>query len=479
MQGIGRNPHRPRADGSGAGHITTREIWALTWPQALMMFFQFLVGLTDVTVAGLINADTQAALGIINQCQFFLMIVGIAVVNGGVAAMSQSYGAGLVRRAERYAGLLLKLTGALCLCVIALGALLHTQLFSALRVPAEILPLTKDLWLLTLIMLPGSFATVATSGIFRARKNVRVPLISGIVVCAVNTVGDLGFGLGLLGLPNLGAEGLILASILSVTAGALVNLYVLIKTGPPARDCFAPYRWERLALPYILKVALPGGATQILWQLGYLVVFLIAGTLPEDRVASVAGMTAGMRIEAVLFLPAFAFSMTGSILVGRCLGAGDKAEAKRVGLRVAGAGALCMSLVGLCLLPWTEEITALIAPDPIVQTVAQSYLIFNIFAVPFTVTTMIMSGIFTGAGATMYTFIVFSVSVWLVRLPLAWLLGHHILRDASGIFAAMLLSQIVQSSACLFIFQRRDWYRFSSLAGRYKPTRRETMTKTH
>lgn len=451
--------------------ISSREIWALTWPQALMMLFQFLVGMTDVVVAGEIDSNVQAALGIINQCQFFLLVFGFAVVNGGVTAMSQSMGADKALRAERYIGLLFKLVGGICLLILLAGYIFREALFTALQVPGEIFSLTLDLWLFTLWLIPCGFLNALTAGVFRSRKNVLVPLLSGIIVCIVNTLGDLGLGLGWFGMPELGGRGLVLASILSMGMGGLFTLGVLIRRGIVSRRSFAPWAWERRALPYIVKVALPAGGTQVLWQLGYMVLFLITNTLPSDRVASTAGLTVGLRVESILFMPAWAFSMTGTILVGHCLGMGDRGEARRVGLRVAGAGALSMSLVALLILPWVREITAFVAPDPAVQAVAVQYILFNIAATPFTVTSMIMSGIFTGAGATVYTLVVFTVSTWLVRLPLAWYMGHIFWREASGIFLAMLVSQVVQASFAFYIFLRRDWYRFALGAKRFTKDR--------
>ena len=78
----------------------------------------------------------------------------------------------------------------------------------------------------------------------------------------------------------------------------------------------------RAAKGYLLNVALPAGASQIVWQSGYILLFAVAASLPSESVAALAGMTAGMRIEALLFLPGLAFSMTTSVLVGNFLGAG-------------------------------------------------------------------------------------------------------------------------------------------------------------
>ena len=462
-----QSPLPPSSSSASSSRVSSREIWNLTWPQAVMMLFQFLVGFTDVVVAGRISSEVQATLGLITQCQFFLLVVVIALCNGGIAAMSQSLGARLPRRAERYVGLIFQVAFVLCVLTVLFGYFFRENLFNVLDVPTALRGLIDELWLIFLAIIPGNYLMTVTTAVFRAHKNVWVPLFSGIVVCVVNGFFDFGFGLGYFGLPNFGAHGIAWATLVAVSAGALFNIFILYKKQLVTSRSFAPFRWQRRALPYIAKVALPAGGLQILWQLGYLVLFYITSTLPDGSVIALAGLTAGMRIEAILFLPAFAFNSTGSVLVGHCLGAGNKSEARRVGLRVTGAGALSMSVAAAFLYPWLVPVIAFVVPDPAVQPVALSYMHYNLVSTPFTVTSMIMSGIMTGAGATIYLMIIYSAATWCIRLPLAWYLGHIVWMEASGIFLAMLVSQIAQAASAMYVFLRLDWYRFASTAKRF------------
>jgi MATE family multidrug resistance protein len=431
------------------------------------MFFQFMVGFTDVVVAGRIHPHLQGAIGIITQCQFLMLVLGIALINGGLAAMSQAVGAGLHLRAERYVGLLIKAGVVFSVLTTAGGYFFAEHLMRFLHVPEEIFDLTLKLWKLLLPVLPTGYLAFLAAAVFRAHKIVRVPLISIILVCAVNAVADMGLGLGMFGMPRLDADGIVVSTIVSVSCGALFSLAVMVRAGLAGRRSFAPARWEKRAFPYILKVALPAGGSQFCWQLGYMVLFMITGTLPRDGVVAVNGLTDGMRVEALLFLPAMAFSFTASILVGHCLGAGNAEEAKRVGLRIAGTAALSMSLIALCLYPLLPYVTAFTVPDLSVRKVAADYILYNLLGTPFSVTSVVMSGIFSGAGATIYSMVSFSAGTWLVRLPLAWYMGHIIRQEASGIFLAMLVSQVVQSTLCLYFFFRRDWRGFASTAGRF------------
>lgn len=468
-------PSAPAAASAPAGSsavssvVSTREIWTLTWPQLLMMLFQFLIGFTDVWVAGRIHADVQAALGLVMQCFFFFMVIGIAIANASVSAMSQSLGAGRPQRAKRYLGLVLNMSLVMCAVAVLLGYFLRDQLMWLLQVPEAILPLALQLWLFYLFTLPFQYGTSLFAAAFRAHKKVYMPLYSGIVVCVVNFFGDFGFGLGYFGLPNLGAKGLAMSTLVASAAGSLFLLVMLFRQGYLGRDSFAPFRWQLDASRYLIRVALPSGGNSFSWQLGYLFLIALTASLPLDSINALAGLTTGMRIESILFLPAIAFSMTGTILVGHCLGHGDKAEAKRVGLRVLLVGVGGMSLAAVLLWPWVNEIAAFMAPSPGVQPQAVAYIKINLFSTPFTVGSMILGGLLTGAGASIYPFIVYSFATWCVRLPLAWYLGHVAWQSSSGIFAAMLISQVVQSSIILMIFLRADWARFSMYHARPAP----------
>ncbi|WBF68709.1 MATE family efflux transporter [Desulfovibrio subterraneus] len=450
-----------------------RNIWNLSWPQIVMMFFHFSIGFIDVWVAGQIDRSVQAAVGLISQSLFFFLVIGMAVANGSVAAISQSFGAGLRRRAFRYIGLVLYIGLIFGSAIWVVGRLFKWQFLGILQVPDEILPVTGYFLDVFLMLLPAYYLMVVTNAVFRAQKLVVVPLASTAIAAVVNAFTDFGFGLGWFGLPNFGYKGVAWATFASVTAATLFNVYMLYHHGLLKAETFPPLRWVRKGLPYLLKVALPTGGMQLLWHLGYMVLFAITASLPNDNVNALAGMTAGMRVESLLFLPAFAFNMTGSILVGNSLGAGRKDEALRIALRLTGIACGSMTLVAVCMYPFIDPLAAFLAPEPAVARQAVNYLLYNILSIPFTVASMTLGGIMTGAGATIYTFAVYSSATWLVRLPIAYTLGHFVWKDAEGVYLAMLISQIFQSSAMMYILLKRDWYRFSMMKRNNKGCRTE------
>jgi putative MATE family efflux protein len=447
-------------------HSPTRTIWKLAWPQLIMTMFHVLIGMTDVWVAGYISREVQASLGIITQSLFFLLVVAMAVANGAVAAISQSIGAGLEKRAMRYVGLCLILACLLGAVFLVVGLPLKELLLSALQVPEPMRPVTHYFLTVFLLLLPPYYMLLITNAIFRARKQVFYPLYCMIIVTSLNTVLDLGLGLGWFGLPDIGYKGLAWATFASVTCGALFNLALLAKQGQLNPACFAPWRWMKRATPYLVKVAWPSGLMQVVWQSGYLVLYAITASLPGGAVNALAGMSIGLRIESLLFMPAMAFNMTASILIGHYLGARQPSEAKRFGFRILALGLVSISLFALVVWQFINPWVALLTRDSAVAVQAVSYLKWNMLAIPFTLTSMILAGAFNGAGATLYNMLIMGGATWALRLPLAYVLGHEVMDGAEGIWIAMFCSQIVQSSILFYFYNFKNWQRFAMIKHR-------------
>ncbi|MBU4525986.1 MAG: MATE family efflux transporter [Desulfomicrobium sp.] len=436
-------------------------IWNLAWPQIVMMFFHFLIGFVDVWVAGRIGRETQALMGVMSQAMFFFMVVAIALANGSVAAISQSSGAGLPRRIKRFVGLGVGLGMVTGLLILAFGLWFDDHFLRLLQIPAEIMPIAEYLLQVSLYIMPAYYLFTVSNAFFRAQKIVTLPLYSMILVTGVNTLLDLGLGLGMWGLPNLGYKGIAWATFASILCGTIFNFVMMFRCGLLSRQSLAPWRWVRLALPYLIRVAWPAGVTQLVWHSAYMVLYAITASLPFGNVVAMAGMSAGIRIEALLFLPGIAFNFTASILVGHYLGQGQKEEAKRIGYKIMLVGVAVMTVITGLLWLVIEPVIAFVAPDVEVQEEAIRYLAWNMAATPPLLAAMILGGAFTGAGATIYQAVIFGSAAWLVRLPLAYMLGHVVLQSASGVWMAMFASVLVQCGTALYYYQYKDWYKFT------------------
>src|SRR5512136_2222478 len=70
------------------------ESWSNSWPMILIMFFEFLIGLTDIYIAGRVGKEIQAAYGFVIQLYFVFVIIANAITTGTVSVVSRLFTAG-------------------------------------------------------------------------------------------------------------------------------------------------------------------------------------------------------------------------------------------------------------------------------------------------------------------------------------------------------------------------------------------------
>ncbi|MCR4666725.1 MAG: MATE family efflux transporter [Desulfovibrio sp.] len=427
----------------------------------LTMYSVVLTGLTAVWTAGQINADTQGALGMVNQCGFFLMVVVMAISSGATAAVSQSLGAGKEQRAKRYISVTIVGSFFLGVLLAALGYGHGRPVLSILMVPDAILPLAEKMWDLSMLALPAQHVYAATGVIFRATRLVIPPLWIALFINIINPFLCLGLGLGYFGFPTMGFAGLIISNIAAQSIGAFLHCLLLVRHGSLTIRHLPPIRWLHVGLPYLLKVAVPAGLASLVWQSGYLLLFVLVASLPKDGVTALAGLTAGLRIESLLFLPGMAVNSSIAVIVGNCLGAQREDEARRLSLLVTLITTMALSGLALAIWPFREDIAALFANDLETRSHIVSYLTYNLISTPFSIASTVMGGVMVGAGATQFNLAVYGGCAWFIRLPVGWLLGHKLWGTASGIFCAMLISQVVQTILMILVIKYAPWTKYT------------------
>lgn len=441
--------------------FSARAIWALTWPQMLMMYLMFFTGIITIWAAGQISPQVQASLGLVTQCQMFLMVIISSISSGATAAISQSLGMGKILRARLYVATMVFGSLILGFLMAAPAWYFADSILMLVQVPEDIMPMSRQIWHVALMGMPLQYVFFATGVLFRATRLVMPPLWVAAIICVANFFGSLGFGLGWFGLPAYGFMGLIWMNVGTQCLGALLNCLLLYRSGFFQFSVLPDWQWLKKSLPYLLKVALPAGAAQIVWQSGYLTLFVLVASLPRDSVTALAGLTAGLRAEALLFMPAMAFNMSCSVLVGNSLGQGKPAQARRIGLTLTFIAAAGMSVLALMFWPFRADIAAFLSEDPATRAQIVSYLSYNLAGTPFSIASQVMGGIMVGSGATRYNLIVYGGTFWAVRIPLGWFLGHKLWGTANGVFAAMVISQIIQSAIMLYVVLKKNWARFA------------------
>ncbi len=431
-------------------------IWQLSWPMLIIMIFYFFVGFTDVYVAGLISADVQAAVGFIGQLYFLTIIIANATGIGTVALVSRAVGAGDFPRALESAKQALFLGAMIALGLTVTVLTFYREIIATVGFPTEIREIAETFLKIYAFSLGPNYLLIISNAVFRASGEVHKPLLTMFVVSAINVIGDFGLALGIPPLPRMGYTGIALATAISVTTGMGINLAF-----------FSYHRWRALytgpwtfsmtVFKRIANLSWPPALMQIAWNAGSIVLYNILGRVGETRIIALASITNGLRVEAIIFLPAFALNMAASVLVGQNLGAEKADRAVRVGWEIAMVGVVLLSAIALVIFIWAEYLASILAKEPAVLEETTRYLRINMVSEPFLALSLVLGGGLQGAGDTRGSMWVIIIGMWFIRLPLAFFLALILAYGATGVWVAMVISMASQGLLMARRFHRGSW----------------------
>ena len=431
-------------------------IWQMSWPMLLIMLFNFLVGFTDIYVAGLISADVQAAIGFISQLYFLFIILGNAVSIGTVALVSRAIGARDRVRASEYAkqSLIFGIFVSVGLMLVGLGFSAKIVKFAGF--PPELHDIARTFLIIYAIALIPNYVLIISNGIFRASAEVKKPLVTMFIFSLVNIIGDFALVFGYGPFPRLGYPGIAYATAVSVSISMTINVMFLF---------FSDWKmifsgiWKPMfrKLRLIVHFGWPAGLLQVAWNAGSIVLYNILSRLGEESITAIAAITNGLRIEAIIFMPAFAMHMAASVLIGQNLGTKNPQRASQLGWKIAVSAMLVLSIISTVVFIWAEFFASLLAQDAAVLEETARYLRINMFSEPFMALSLVLSGALQGAGDTRGNMWVIIICMWFIRLPLAGVLAFIVGLGASGVWIAMVISMMIQGLLMSFRFARGKW----------------------
>ncbi len=424
-----------------------RHSWEVAWPMTLIMFYDFLVGLTDVYVAGRLSKDIQATYGFVVQQYFILIVIANALTVGTVSVISRLFTSG-DKDSLSEAVFSSMLSSAIAGVILAgLGYSLAPWVISFLNIPPELKKLSAPFIRIYAVGLIFQYLLINSNGVLRSCGMIKASLKTMTTVCLLNVA----LNLFLVFETPLGYRGIAVATASAVCVGSLINLHYLRALLIDSK------RFSRTLVRKMLSIGWPMGALQILWQLGSMVLFLILSMLPEHRIEVLAALTTGLRVESAIFLPAFAFNMANAVVVGNCLGERKPEDAYKSGLVTMVIGVGVVSALSLAVVLNARWVVPLLSHNEIVIKETVWYIYINMIGEPIMASGVILGGGLSGAGDTRAVLARIAVSVWLVRVPLCYLFVILLGFGPLSVWWAMNISQAVQAYMIYRRYSSKVW----------------------
>jgi len=421
--------------------------WSVSWPLTLIMFFEFLIGLTDVYIAGKVSKEIQATYGFVIQLYFIFIVIANALTVGTVSIVSRLYTSGDKTELTKavFSSLLAALGAGIVLAIA--GIFFSPEVIRLLNIPEELKDFAIPFVEIYALGLIFHYLLINCNGILRSCQMVKRSLITMALVCLIN----IALNFLLVFHTSLSFKGIAAATASSVFIGSMINLAYVRNIMTDVRN-FSMNMVKRM-----IGIGWPIGMLQVLWQLSSMVLFLILSALPENKVEILAALTTGLRIESAIYLPVFGFNMANAVIVGNLLGGKRQEDAFRSGIMTAAIGVFIVTMMVIAVIINARWIVSFLSSNPIVIRESVQYLYISMISEPFMAWGIILGGGLNGAGDTRSVLIRVALSVWFVRIPLSYIFVVLFGFGPVSVWWSMNISQFVQAFLMSKRYFNREW----------------------
>ncbi len=431
-----------------------RLVWQLSLPAILTQITTIAMQYIDSAMVGALGADASAAIGLVASSTWLFGGVTTAVSAGLFSVqVAHRIGAGEdteARTVVRHGLAAAPDAGG------AAGAAGARHLPAAppcwLGGGAEICADASAYFLTFSLMLPFSQLNSLTAGFLQCAGDMVTPSVLNAVMCGLDVVCNA------LLIPHFGVLGAGMGTALACALVSLAMAWCCCVRNAQLRL----RRGEAHAFrPEILKKAFRIGAPVAVQEIA-MNGAMVASTmiLAPLGAAAIAANSFAVTAESLCYMPGYGVGSAATTLVGRSVGAGDAAQARRYGNICTALGGALMGCTGLLMMIFCPFVFRLLTPVAEVRTLAAQVLRIGLLAEPLFGVSIAAAGALRGAGDTLVPSLLNLGSIWIVRLGLSLLLVGKL--GLRGMWIAMAIELCVRGTLMLWRQKTSKFYETQS-----------------
>ncbi len=434
--------------------FSTSDLLKLFLPLVIEQLLEFLVGLTNSIMVASVGEAAVSGVSLVEFIMALLISLFAALSAGGSVIAGQYLGKRDEVNARAAVNQLVWCVGAVAIGIMILTYFLKSFILDTIFGQISDDVRTQADTYLTIVALSIPFLGLYGAGaaIFRTMGNSRLPMLISLLMGVMTVIGNI-FALYVF---EMGTLGVAISTLVSRSTATLLLISLAMDPKLPLRITrTVKHRFQWSMIKRILGIGLPYGLENTLFYLGRIVVLGLVATFGTAAIA--ANAVAG---TIVLFevLPGIAIGLGMTVVIARCVGAGDYAQAryytKKIMMSIFISHILINGLV-LSALPWILDIYNLSKEATSLTTqIVWWHGAFSILIWPFAYTLPVT---FRASGDVKYPMYVGILSMFFCRIAFAYLLGVYFEMGVFGTWVAMFVDWIVKAILFAWRYMNTKW----------------------
>lgn len=425
-----------------------RLVALLSAPAMLAQLSTIIMQYIDAMMVGSLGAAASASIGLVSTTTWLFGGLCGSIGTGFSVLVAQRIGAkdfGKARDVFRQA-IFVCLVFSLTVSMFCVA--IHNKLPIWLGGECDVIPLASNYFFVWSLTLPVMQMLFLSNGMLRSSGNMKVPGIMGVMMCLLDVLFNIIF------IPRFGVVGAALATSFAAILTALSSITYLVTRSRELSLVGHSLHFLPRSSDFreAMRISLPMGIEHVVFCAAQIVSTIIVAPLGTVAIAANAF---GIIVESLCYMPGYGIGDAATTLIGQSIGARRYELVRSFSALTVFVGILVMTILGVVMYIFAPALMCLMTPDMAVRAESVTALRIEAFAEPMYAASIVVYGVFVGAGDTLVPCIMNLASIWCVRIPLAAILATTY--GLSGVWFAMATELSVRG----IIFLIRLWLKIS------------------
>jgi putative efflux protein, MATE family len=411
-------------------------------------------------MAASVGEAAVSGVSLVDFVMALLISLFAALSTGGAVIAGQYLGRKNLSEARRTATQLIWFAGVSSAVIMVLVYVCKSLILQGLfgQISVEVYNNADRYLMITALSIPFLALYNAGAAIFRTMGNARLPMMIMLVMNIGHAAGNALLIYGF----HWGVEGVAIPTLLARVIAAIIilNLVMRKKQLLYIERTLRP-TFNRKLIHQILGIGLPYGLENGLFYLGRIVVLSLVATFGT---AAIAANAVGGTLVMFEVLPGMAIGFGLTVIIARCIGAEDYAQARyytRKVMYIVYVTQFVSCVIVLAVLPFILNVYALSDEAAgLVYDVVWAHAIVEIFIWPLAYTLPVT---FRAAGDGRFPMITAVATMLLCRIALAYVFAIYFGMGMFGTWIAMFVDWGVKALVFVIRYVRGNWTEYQTI----------------
>ena len=411
-------------------------------PLIIEQLLAICIGMADTVMVTSVSESAVSAVSLVDSINVLLIQLFSAMATGGAIVAAQYLGrkdsesACTAAKQLMYSSVLIAL--AIGLAAIIFCRPILQMCFGSLA--PSTMAYCETYLLLSAVSYPALAAYNAGAALLRAMGNSKASMFTSLLMNLTNVIGNA----------------ILIYGFRMEVAGAAIMLRMMLNT-------HAPIHIKRITRPefnfpmirLIFRQGIPNGLENSMFQVGKL---LVAGIVSQFGESIIAANAIGNTVTTFFQLPGSAIGLGMVTVVGQCIGAGEKEQARYYTKRLVVLVWLLLFISDGLLFFFIPNLAPLFNLSP--EAVSASVEVLRLYAVMatfFWALSFTLPNALRAAGDSRFTMMVSIIAMWAVRVGLSYFFVYNMGMKLTGVWLAMCLDWIVRATAFVWRYLSGKW----------------------